>query len=165
MCVVNGRAAAPPWIVCSIGVSTSMKSWSSNVRRSEATALDRLRTMLRTFSSAIMPMYGLRVRVSSFRSLCRAGSGCSALDAMAHSVANTDSSPVLDAITRPRRYRWSPRSTSCLNCLSESAPISFLEIMPWIFVPSPADSCTKHRPPPLRRNRTRPAMPTTSSVS
>ncbi len=32
-------------------------------------------------------------------------------------------------------------------------------------VPSPADSCTKHRPPALRRNSTRPAMPTTSSVS
>ena len=127
--------------------------------------MERLRTMLRIFSSAIMPMYGLRVRVSSFSSLCSAGSGCSALAAMAHSVANTDSSPVLEAITRPLMNRWSPKSTSCLNCFRESAPISFLEIMPWILVPSPADSCTKHRPPALRRNSTRPAMPTTSSVS
>lgn len=79
----------------------------------EATALERLRTMLRIFSSAIMPMYGLRVRVSSLSSLCRAGSGCNALAALAHSVANTDSSPVLEAITRPLMNRWSPRSTSC----------------------------------------------------
>gem|GEM_PF-3776549 len=165
ICVVNGRAAAPPCTVCSIGVSTSMKSWLSKVRRSEATALERLRTMLRMRSSAIMPRYGLRVRVSSLSSLCKAGSGCSALAAMAHSEANTDSSPVLEAITRPLMNRWSPRSTSCLNCFSESAPISFLEIMPWMVVPSPADSCTKHRPPALRRNSTRPAMPTTSSVS
>ncbi|CAG7017223.1 hypothetical protein PICSAR181_01481 [Mycobacterium avium subsp. paratuberculosis] len=35
MCVTNGRAVAPPWICCRIGVSTSMNPLANRVCRTE----------------------------------------------------------------------------------------------------------------------------------
>ena len=46
--VLNGRAAAPPLVCCSTGVSTSMYSRASSVARSDCSTL----ALTRTFSRA-----------------------------------------------------------------------------------------------------------------
>ncbi len=48
--VTNGRAEAPPWIVCSIGVSTSRYSCAANVARRLAFTAARVRTVVRAVS-------------------------------------------------------------------------------------------------------------------
>ncbi|MNN90015.1 hypothetical protein D3C81_2079060 [compost metagenome] len=52
-CVMNGLAAAPPGIGCSIGVSTSMKPASAIWRRSDEIALVRARKVLRVSGDTI----------------------------------------------------------------------------------------------------------------
>ena len=52
-CVMKGLAAAPPGIVCSIGVSTSMKSFSSMKRRIDDIAAVRALKMRRVSSLMI----------------------------------------------------------------------------------------------------------------
>ncbi len=46
-CVTNGRAAAPPWIVCSIGVSTWAKPQRASAARNSAMTVMRVRAILR----------------------------------------------------------------------------------------------------------------------
>ena len=50
MWVLNGRAAAPPCMTWSIGVSISMKSCAAKVRRSEAITSARVRMVSRADS-------------------------------------------------------------------------------------------------------------------
>ncbi len=47
MCVVNGRAFAPPCSTCSIGVSTSMNPRRCSDSRTLRTAVARVRSMSR----------------------------------------------------------------------------------------------------------------------
>ena len=91
--VTNGRAAAPPCWICSIGVSTSRKPCSSNVRRSEAFAFARAMTLSRAWSRTIRSRKRERTRPSSESSVCRFGSGRSAFEAIAQSDTMIDSSP------------------------------------------------------------------------
>ena len=46
-CVRNGRAAAPPWIVCSTGVSTSRKPSLCRVSRMDRMTAERVRRLSR----------------------------------------------------------------------------------------------------------------------
>ena len=137
-CVVNGRAAAPPWISCSIGVSTSTKSKPSSVARTDRSTAARSRTMSRASCRTIRSAYRCRTRASSDRSLCRTGSGRSAFDAIRHSEAITDSSPRRDEMTRPFTNTWSPRSTSRFHSSSASSPTSASDSITWSRVPMPS---------------------------
>ena len=100
-CVPNGRAAAPPWINCSVGVSTSKKPSRCRVSRIERVIVPRVRTIARASSRTTRSAYRCRTRASSERSLCKVGSGRSDFDASAQSVAMMDNSPRLEAMTRP----------------------------------------------------------------
>ena len=51
--VLNGLAAAPPCITCSIGVSTSINSRALNVSRSERITVGRIRALVRASGRTI----------------------------------------------------------------------------------------------------------------
>ena len=130
----------------------------------------RVRTMSRAAGRTVRSAYRCRTRVSSDSSAYRFGIGRSAFDASCHSLASTDNSPRLDEITRPRTKTKSPRSTSAFQAASACSPTSDSDSMTWRRTPESSEdrpSCrvAKHSLPVLRRKTTRPATPTTSSVS
>ena len=109
--------------------------------------------------------YRCRTRVSSERSLCRVGSGRSALLAISQDVASTDSSPRRLEMTRPSTTTWSPMSTSAFQSASDSSPTSARLTITCRRVPMPSWRVAKQSLPVLRTKTTRPATRTTSSVS
>ena len=121
MCVTNGRAAAPPCWVCSIGVSISMKPLRWKFSRSARTSAGARaapcrgppagRSGRRTAAGPAPPRTARRPRT-----------GWAAGAATWPPSATRRRAPTArragDAITRPCTNRWSPRSTSALNAAS-----------------------------------------------
>ena len=122
MCVTNGRAAAPPCCVCSIGVSTSMKPRACEASRAAtATTVGARRDVSRAAGAhdevdVALPDAGLLGQLGCTGS----GSGRSALAAIAHVVGHAPTARRGgDEMTSPVTKTWSPRSTSAFHAASE----------------------------------------------
>ena len=130
----------------------------------------RVRTMSRASGRTTRSAYRCRTRVSSPSSLCRVGSGRSALLASTQEPPSTDSSPRRDEITRPVTETKSPRSTSAFHSARDSSPTSASDSITCSLIPESAavkPSCkvAKQSLPVLRMKTTRPLTLTTSAVS
>ena len=166
MWVRNGRAAAPPWISWSTGVSISRKPFSSSVRAHRAD--DR------------RPGCGPCRGPPAARSCRRSAAGpapprrgpCAAPAAGAapwRPSATARPSPTARRVARrsPGRARTRGRRgrPTRFHASSASSPTSARLSITWSRVPIPSWRVAKQSLPVLRTNITRPATPTTSWVS
>src|SRR3569833_1435810 len=160
MCVVNGRAAAPPWIGWSIGVSTSRYSCAFMWSRIARTVSLRSRAIRRASSLTIRSTYRWRTRASgSVSPACFSGSGRRHFEVSANRSAMIDSSPRLDVMTSPSTPTWSPRSMSRFHDSRASSPTLARDSMIWMS-PLPSRIVAKQSLPVLRASMTRPVTPT-----
>ena len=114
MWVRNGRAFAPPWMVCRIGVSTSRNPSPSRVSRTARITADRVINRRRAAGLTARSRYRWRTRVSGSempRDACPATVATTWPSAARRSSA-CESSPLRDSTMSPSAPRWSPRSTT-----------------------------------------------------
>ena len=116
MCVTNGRADGPAVQHLQhrrfdFEIAPLMKCC-----RSDRLTTLRSSTVRRACGRTMKSTYRCRTRLSSESGLCATGSGRNALAVIAQESARTDSSPRREVITVPCTNRWSPRSTSALEC-------------------------------------------------
>ena len=147
-----------------MGVSTSMKSHSAKVERSDCTTRGRIRAMVWASGRTMRSTYRWRDRVSSLRSLCATGSGCSAFDANIHDPAMTLSSPVRLEMTSPCTATMSPMSTMRFHESRPSSPATARDTITCSSAPPPSRRRAKHSLPAVRRKMTRPVMETVLPV-
>ena len=107
---MNGRAAAPPANVCSIGVSTSRKPRRSSAERTARTTATLAGNSARL--GRTIDRHSAGAPASSLISLWATGRGRNALEMICQESASADSSPRRELITSPCTNTMSPRSTS-----------------------------------------------------
>ena len=119
--MTNGRASAPPALLSSTGVSTSVNSMSSSALLIVLTVSDRALSVSATPGVTIISRYRFRYRDStSVNPWYLSGSGKMALVSTSSFFTTTDSSPLSVRRRCPATPTISPASTNDLKFLNDS---------------------------------------------